>query len=100
MHEHQEQNLAGVFYSFPYSVSTELEIMKQEISFRVVAELEEQEYIVESRSHPGTPVYLAVNERDVLFVARPFLFRAQSRIDITVPCASGSLSMRLSHPNK
>lgn len=100
MYELQVAKLPRVFESLLDYVAAVLEIMKQEHPTRPVVELDEREQVVNNRPHPETPTCSHMKMINAAFVTSLFWFRDSGRIKISVPCASGLISMKLLYPNK
>lgn len=81
-------------------VADELEIVQSKPLTRAVVELDEQEKVVESNSHPKIRVFLSMERKDEAFVASPFESFDSGHIDINVSPESASKSVTLPQPKQ
>lgn len=86
--------------SLPDYSTVALRIMNLEPPIITVVEDEKQEQILESRLHPETPLFSFINRKDAVFAASPFHLRDSRRLNISVACAKGLISMKVSEPYK
>lgn len=67
--------------------------MKPVSSIGAAVKLNEPAQVMKTRLQPEKPLSSLMEREDVVFAAIPFLFRYNTRFDMNVPRAKGSLSM-------